>query len=459
MRSSVPNADLRALAPRPKVAMTRIEQRSRGARRALATACWLAVGACAPTRVQSPRTCGGNWSIPFPLEAEGRRPVYIEPGIILPQGDRALVLGAPTLFWMRPDSLVTVPSAPDDSLSLRAVLHGGAIVDARGRATPVPSLDYRFSETPRLLSAKPGEIRVAWIASDSPLVRGRWPSSSRIQISTFRETEWSDSQTLMHGKRVRIGQPPAERAPPTDDDAVIAASYLDSNLLRARLLWKKAGTWRQSDWSGADHASTAYATITADGGALMLVMGTTPEVISGVFAVRASWNERGISWSRPVLIDSLRGRYSDLAWAKLGGDSLLVVWYQTSEDTSSRGMITALTTDGGRQWRVLRPHTFRFAMDSPALAIDTFGQLHMVYRAQPHQNVLNEPGVIVHTVWRDGNWSAPEIISQRPSDTAPMLGSAPRDKLMAIWTEAQRDTTQASTSPKSFGSIWTPICR
>ena len=223
--------------------MTRLERHPHRAQwtRAvvLGTALSLATGACAASRAQSGRTCDGGWSTPFPLETADRRPVYIEPGIILPQDDRILVIGAPTFFWMQPDSLLRAASTPEESARMtRAVVRGGALLDEQGPATPVPPLDDRFSETPRLLLAIRGQLLVAWVASDSPVVRGT-SSFNRLEISTLRGAGWRDSQTLMHGQQLNIGQPPAARAPAADGDAVIAATFQDSTGRRARLAWKK----------------------------------------------------------------------------------------------------------------------------------------------------------------------------------------------------------------------------
>jgi hypothetical protein len=139
--------------------------------------------------------------------------------------------------------------------------------------------------------------------------------------------------------------------------------------------------------------------------------------------------------------------------------STRAVWHASPRADAPSKLVTAMTPDGGRRWRLTQPLLTRSGLDSQALAVDDSGQLHMVYRGQAHANILNEPGRIMQSVWQSGVWSAPVALSVRASDTGPMVGSASAGGLMAIWTEAERKGDQPELFAKSVASLWTPDCR
>ena len=59
--------------------------------------------------------CPGSWSASFRIQRADGRPVYVEPGLIAALGDRTLVLGTPTWFWLGMDEITPQSSAADTS--------------------------------------------------------------------------------------------------------------------------------------------------------------------------------------------------------------------------------------------------------------------------------------------------------------------------------------------------------
>ena len=409
----------------------------------------LTLGVITPAAGQ--QVCDGSWSTPFGLRTADGRPIFVDRGVIASDGDRTLLLGQPTFVWRTKDSLSI--AGVGDANAESVALHAGVLVDAAGVATPVPSFgDPHLARSPRLLAAMTGRKTIVWEVSDSAPEKTVGTPIVAARTATLIDGRWADSQTLIERGQLVIGDLPAVRSVDRIDHRVLAAAVRDSTR-RVRLAWASGASWKRTDWLDATWVAHATATRTKAGDIAMLFMGSVANE-AGVYAVLGILFGDSLAWRRPVLLDSLSGPFAAPSSAHLGNDSLLAVWSQPRNHRSE--MITALTADGGRHWRLTEPLVSSLGMDSPVLAVDGAGVAHLVYRAAPHDNVLNEPGVIMHSVWRAGVWATPESISNHPSYTGPMLGSAQGGRLMALWTESA--TTLPALLPKSVASLWTPGC-
>src|SRR5206468_12794662 len=221
------------------------------------------------------------------------------------------------------------------------------------------------------------------------------------------------------GYDLLLADPPALRVGQDFNNPVTVAT---SNRPRPQLTlaWQRDGIWRTATRSDLQFAGRATASVTLDGGVVVLIYAGLRDGPPGVYAFRAEWKD-SVVWSSPILVDSVRSSFSDAALARLGGDTLLSVWYQPAvglislrgipETTPARGMITALSIDGGRDWSLQQPLVPTSGMDGQVLAVDATGSLHMVYRRAPHENILNEPGAVMHATWHNGAWSTPAPVS------------------------------------------------
>lgn len=168
-----------------------------------------------------------------------------------------------------------------------------------------------------------------------------------------------------------------------------------------------------------------------------------------MYVAIGDWFGDSVAWSEPRLIEPINGGFSYFSWARLGGDTLIVIWHEGDE---SQGKLkTLLSTDGGSHWKRLESMPGRMAPDP--LVVDAAGRVHIVYRGA-ESPVLNAPGVILHSIWLNGRWSAPDIVSPKESMTSPGAGAASGGRIMATWTEA--DWTALGPMPKSYISYWTP---
>jgi hypothetical protein len=400
--------------------------------------------------------CDGTWSTPFALRTADGRPVYVERGVIASDGDRTLLIGKPTFVWLSKDSLFLTRGGDAEADARSVYQHAGVLVDATVVATPVPPFgDVRLLDNPRLLGATKGRKTIAWEVADSAPRKGPRAEIVAIEAATLTDGRWVDSQTLITRGKLVIGTPPAVRSSRDVDHQLIAAAVHDSTKA-VRIAWKTSdGGWKTAEWRGATYVTYATASRTSGGDFVVLVIGSISTFVpAGVFAIRAIPNADTIAWLPPVRLDTLSGWYEALSWARLGEDSLVAVWPLSSNGLME--MITTVTVDGGRHWTLTSPLVSSLKMDAQMLAVDSAGVVHLVYRAAPHENILNEPGLIMHSLWRSGQWSTPRAVSQHPSDTGPMIGSAAGGRLMAVWTEASGKLPVLL--PKSVASLWTPGC-
>ena len=417
----------------------------------LALAGLFSIGLVTPAAAQ--QRCDGSWSTPFGLRTADGRPVFVGHGVIASDGDRTLVLGKPTLVWLTRDSLFITRAGDVEASAQSVIQHAGVLVDSTGVATPVPPFgDARLADNPRLLAAAKGRKTIAWEVADSAPRDGSPPQIVTVTSATLTDGRWVDSTTLIERGWLMVADPPAVRSVDNIDHRVLASAVRDSTR-RVRLAWASGASWKRTDWLEADWVAYAAATRTKAGDIAMLIMGSVANE-SGVFTVLGILFGDSLAWRRPVHLDSLSGFFEGPSSAHLGADSLLAVWEQSRNHRSE--MITALTVDGARHWRLTESLVSSLWMDSPVLAVDGAGVVHLIYRDAPHENVLNEPGLIMHSVWRSGIWSTPQAVSKHPSETGPMLGSAPGGRLMAVWTESAG--TLPVLSPKSVASLWTPGC-
>ena len=398
--------------------------------------------------------CDGSWSTPFAVHTVDGRPVYVERGVIASDGERTLVLGKPTIVWMSRDSLSLTRGANAERDAQSVIQHAGVFVDATGVATPVPPFgDARVLDHPRLLAATKGRTTIVWEVADSE-PRSASPQTETVALTaaTLTDGRWVDSQALIAPGKFLFTYPPAVRAVDHIDHRVLAVAVRDS-MRQVGLAWATGASWKRTEWRHADYVTYATASRTKTGDIVMVFMGSVANR-PGVYGIRGVPTADSVAWTPPVHLDSLSGWSDALSWASLGSDSLLAVWTQSRHGESE--MITALTVDGGIHWSLTQPLASSLWMDSQVLAVDAAGVVHMIYRGAPYENVLNEPGSIMHSVWRSGAWSTPQAVSQHPSDTGPMIGSAAGGGLMAVWTEAAGKLP--ALMPKSVASLWTPNC-
>jgi hypothetical protein len=348
--------------------------------------------------------------------------------------------------------------AADTAQARWSFTRAGALVDLAGTGTGIPMVDtVRFRKTPRLLGSRNGRLTVAWEAAASVPRLGSDPDADRIDVASFDGQRWSAAQTIIGAQRVTLTGPPAVRAGLAFDPQVVASVAHDSLGQFIRVARRVGEAWSTADWRGAVFLSDATASLATDGSMVVVMHASMRSGITGVYSVRAGWANDRVTWAQPQLIDSISGGFTGFSSARLGGDSLVVVWHQTPTDGGPlRGMMTALSVDAGRTWKLTAPLAVSAGVDDEQLVVDADGRLHVVYRGARQVHVLNAPGAIMHSTWRSGAWTTPGAVSTDESVTGPALGSAPGGRLMATWTEAV--SLPEGTAPRSLASLWTPGC-
>ena len=397
--------------------------------------------------------CTGTWSAPMAIRRADGRPVYIERGVIAPLGERTIVLGAPTFFWLGRDHMAPPEKLTDTAEVVWSFTRAGAFVDREGVSTGIPLPDtLRRRTSARLIRASGLSVQVAWEATDSMPARGTDPRSSRIDLATFDGRMWTAPRTVIRAERVTLTSFPAMRPRSGAEPTVIAADAWDSTGSLLALARQRGDRWITTAWRDGDVRTSASATELDDGATAVVMMGQVGGTREGVYAFRVTWAGDSARWSAPVLLDSLTAMWSEFSWARLGRDSLVVVWY----DQTIGGMKTALSVDGARSWTLTAPLMLSGSMDTQVLVVDADGNLHVVYRGAREDGVLNAPGAIMHSMWRSGAWTTPVAASAGDSMTGPAAGAAAGGGIMTLWTEA----TFASTGimPKSLASHWTAEC-
>jgi hypothetical protein len=204
------------------------------------------------------------------------------------------------------------------------------------------------------------------------------------------------------------------------------------------------------------HGATAFA---QHDGSVSLLVAATKEASRYLYWIRGTPASEGVAWQEPQLVDTLPGSFETFSSARLGGDSLVVLWFTRSDGGSHDGMMkTVVSVNGGRAWAPTAPLLLSSAMDGQQLVVDDSGHLHVLYRGAPAEQggVLNAAGVVVHSRWRAGVWTTPTAVSREPSITGVAAGAAQRGRLLVTWAEAV--LVPGGAMPKSLGSFWTPGC-
>jgi hypothetical protein len=328
-------------------------------------------------------------------------------------------------------------------------------VDDRGIATGVPMADSsRRRRWPGLVGARNEALTVVWESLDPrrDSVQGAVGTPIGVDVASFDGQGWSPVQTIIQARSIGLTAPPAVRAGTTFNPAVVAAVARDSGPAFVRMSRYSGGSWSVIDWRG-DFDPSYVVALPARDESIVLALSGSPRasIATGVYAVRGDGAGASIRWSPPELIDSIRGNYSAFTSARLGGDTLVLVWH----DSEQQAMKTAVSIDGGRGWRRLAPVPLSSGMDGERLVVDAAGGLHVIYRGASDETVLNAPGGIRHSRWIGGTWTRPVTVSPGESMTAPGAGAAPGGRVMATWTEA---LFAPYPMPKSFASFWTPGC-
>ena len=200
----------------------------------------------------------------------------------------------------------------------------------------------------------------------------------------------------------------------------------------------------------------AEALPTSDVSTAVVMMVTMKDGGTNLYSVRADWPRDTVTWTQPVLIDSIRLNFIYFVSARLGGDSLLVVRSRSLKEGDRGGTImTALSVDGGRSWKQTAP-LYVGSDNHPRLAVDASGRVHMAYRGSRQPGLFNAPGAVMHSAWVRGEWTKPDVVSTDESITDPAVGTAPGGRLMITWTEARMEPT--GETPKTVARLWSPGC-
>jgi hypothetical protein len=409
---------------------------------------------------QSSGVCAGFWSPPFPIQRADGRPVYVERGVIAPYGRRTLLLGTPTIFWLGTDQIVPAKMATTDTSQVRwSFTQAGALIDVSGTADGVPMIDIAtFRRAPQLIGVRDGRLSVAWASGDrSPTPKNEpYPPATRVEVATFDGVRWGPPVTIMRARTIELSDVPALRIGPALDLDVVAATATDSAATFLRVARRDGSRWSTVDWRSAVRFVYAEAVPLSDGSMVVVMISAPQHGGVGVYSIRAVGSGDGVTWTPPVLIDSIPGEFTYLATAHLGDDSLVVVRARSLKEREGGGtMMTALSVDGGRNWKQMLPLALG-ALLRPKLVVDAGGRLHMIYRDATDAGVLNSPGVIMHSIWRAGAWTSPDAVSADASMTEPAAGAAAGGGVLATWTEASMQ--QQGFMPKTMGRQWTPGC-
>lgn len=402
--------------------------------------------------------CAGHWSPPFPIQRADGRPVYVERGLIAPFDRQTLALGSPTIFWLGRNYIVP-PGVITDTAALVSLLSSaGALIDSTGTATGVPLVDSLHPrDTPRLVGQDGHAILVAWATADSAS-KSPGAADNRIELASFDGQRWSPPKTIVAGRHVDLQPGPAVRAGMRVNPSVIAVTVRDSAGVFVRVARANGDRWVTSDWRDDYFINDAVASAWADGSVTVLVMGSRFHISPGVFAIRGEPNATGYTWMQPQRVDTLRGSYEALSAARLGGDSLVVVWPGTAVRGQPAVLNTALSVDRGQSWVLTAPLSARSGVDAVQLVVDDRGRLHATYRGAPEEqaHIMNAPGFVMHSEWRANQWTTPTAVSNEESLTSPAIGGAGGGGLMAMWATAE--SAAGGLMPRSFASVWTPSC-
>lgn len=109
--------------------------------------------------------------------------------------------------------------------------------------------------------------------------------------------------------------------------------------------------------------------------------------ISEVYYSRST--DRGLSWSRPIMLSSDDGRKSAFPHAEFetAGDTLAIPWRDSVSVTEKWNVIMVTSTDGGANWSAPQPIVTGTHIDSdPDLVIDSFNRIHLFYHQYPTGN-------------------------------------------------------------------------
>src|SRR5262249_9143572 len=152
--------------------------------------------------------------------------------------------------------------------------------------------------------------------------------TNRIDLASFDGQRWSAPQTIITGSQVDLDPAPAVR-PGTKQHSLVTVR--DSNGAKSvvRIARYDGAHWITSSWRDSSFVlgiSAVTASEWADRSVTLVVMGFRAHV-TGVYAIRGESTTSGYTWSAPQLIDSLAGTYQAFSSARLGADSLVVVWY------------------------------------------------------------------------------------------------------------------------------------
>ena len=417
-------------------------------------------------RVSLAQTCPGAWSPLFELTSEGR-PVYVERGVVTALGDRTLILGSPTLFWLTPTAVVPhdwKPGAAIDTAAVRwSLTRAGALVDLKGIAEAVPPVDTLVMRAqPRLIGWTSGRVDIAWkVADPVQSVRavdstGRRvePVYTRVEHTTFDGVRWSPPEVIVRGRVDEILAPPSVRAGTAFEEGVFAITTEGRGEKEIRVGVRRAGRWITATWRDPARffITDPIAFRTMDGAVALVYRASDRDGARLLSTQVERWIGDSAIWSPPVtaaIIGSSGGFLTPTA-AHLGGDSVIVGWHQTDA-----GMVSALSVDGGRNWKAL-PVIAGVTTDGLRFVVDGRGLLHAVYRASSDPAVLNSDGVIAETAFRNGAWTPPSAVSG-PSETAVSAGTTANGGILVLGTSAVLYPT--GPEPKSWGRMWAPSCR
>ena len=427
-----------------------------GARTVVALVSALAVAcARAPGTVGELTRCEeGSWSAPFPLHRGDGRPVYVERGIVTAFGSRTLALGTPTFLWLRQNHMLPGPGADRADVGT-AFTRAGVSIDSAGVASPVPPVDsVRTRQAPRLIHGEPGRITVAWESFHAP---GELTDPTGIDVASFDGTRWSGVSTILRaGRRTSLAMPAALRPGRQQSPRTVVAVSNDTAAHYLQVARDRGGRWTTASWRDPRTFYLYFATGLATGDEISVVISRTTRRPFGslVEALHGQWSGDSIVWAPPVRLDTIHGSHDRLAMARLGGDSLLVIWH----DKASTRLSSAVSLDAGRTWRATSPLALSSALDGTTLVVDASGSVHALFSGAPANQaaVLGAPGMIMHSRWRSGVWTTPVAVSSR-NGLGAAAGVAPHGGVMAIWAEAVAEPLGGSM-PKSFASVWTPRC-
>jgi hypothetical protein len=106
--------------------------------------------------------------------------------------------------------------------------------------------------------------------------------------------------------------------------------------------------------------------------------------ISEVYYSRST--DRGLSWSRPLMLSADDGRKSAFPHAEFetAGDTLAIPWRDSVSVSEKWNVIMATSIDGGANWSAPQPVVTGNHIDSdPDLVLDSFNRIHLFYHQYP----------------------------------------------------------------------------